>query len=106
MFIEQFFKTFSEYDVETYQEPTETELKMFLYFPGVKKSNIDISVNSNILTVEAKEKLGYKNWKYKNSWRIGSGLDLEKISSRYEDGVLEIIIPKVKEQNVRKIVVA
>lgn len=107
MFIEQFFNSFvNEYDVDYRQKTTETGLNLYVYLAGVKKSDISIGVNSNILTVEAKDKIGYSNWRYKNSWRIGQGLDVDKITSKYEDGVLEINIPKVKEENVRKIVVA
>jgi HSP20 family molecular chaperone IbpA len=104
MFIEQFLNSFvNEYDVEYRQKTTETGLELYIYLAGVKKSNISIQVNSNILSVEAKDKLGYSNWKFKNSWRLGSGLDVDKISSNYVDGVLTINIPKVKEENVRKI---
>lgn len=107
MFIEQFFNSFvNECESEYRQKTTEDGLILYIYLAGVKKGDISIGVNSNILTVEAKDKVGYENWKYKNSWRIGSGLDVDQISSSYSDGVLVVNIPKVREDNVRKIHVA
>lgn len=104
MFIEQFFNSLTDrYEPEYKHKTTEDGIILYLYFAGVKKSDISISINSSILKVEAKNKVGYSNWKYENSWRLGSGLDVERITSSYVDGVLAVNIPKVKEESSRKI---
>lgn len=108
MLFDEIFRSFDYSDDINYKtETTGTELKLFLYLAGVKKENISLSINSNILTVEAKGRVGYsEDWKFKNSWQVGRELDLENVSSSYESGVLIVNFPKKKSENVRKIVVA
>jgi len=86
-------------------ETTENELKLFVYLAGVKKEDIGISVSNNELTIDAKNRVGYKDWKLKKLWKL-SGINTESISSSYENGVLVVNLPKKNSENVRKIVVA
>lgn len=94
-------------DIEYKTASSESGLKLYLYIAGVNKENISISINSNLITVDAKGRLGYsEDWKFKNSWQVGREYDLENVTSSYENGVLVVNFPKKKSENVRKIVVA
>ncbi len=77
--------------------------------PGFNKDDIDIDINGECLTVRAKheEKKDEKDKKnnfvrqervfgaFARSFDI-SGIDAESISAKYENGVLELVLPKEK----------
>ncbi len=77
--------------------------------PGVKKEDVDINIEENILTISGKRKLR-KEVKEENYYKIESTygtftrsftlpqkIDLDKIEATTHDGVLEITIAKQKE---------
>ncbi len=77
--------------------------------PGIKKEDIDINVEGNVLTIsgerkvkdEIKEddyyKIESKYGKFSRSFTLPEKVDVEDIHAESGDGVLEIIIPKLKE---------
>ena len=85
--------------------------------PGVKKKDIKITVNGNIVTIsgERKEKkeVNEKDYhrvetsfgKFERSFTLPEGADTENITASQEDGVLEVVIPKLKSESkkVKKI---
>ncbi len=86
--------------------------------PGVKKEDIKVDVKDNILTVsgerklkeEVKEEDYYKIettiGKFTRSFTLPEDADVEHIDAKSENGVLEIVIPKVKkEESVKTIAV-
>jgi len=76
--------------------------------PGVKKEDVEISVDKNILTIkgkretrsEVKEDDYYRvesaYGTFQRSFTLPEKVDVENIRAASEDGVLEIIIPKLK----------
>jgi len=79
--------------------------------PGVKKEDIHIDVNeNNVLTIsgerktksEVKEEDYYRCessfGKFTRSFTLPSNADAENISANSEDAVLEVVIPKIKEE--------
>lgn len=94
--------------------------KMFeitVELPGMDKSDFDISLNDNVLTISG-ERRGYKNGKetgrryhriesrfgrFSRSLPLPNVVDIDKIKASYENGVLVISIPKLKEKAGRKI---
>ena len=83
--------------------------------PGVKKENIDISVNDGILTISGERKLEKKEEKenytriesffgrFERSFKLPADADLDNIEAKYEDGVLKIFIPKKQKPEGKKI---
>ncbi len=77
--------------------------------PGVKKEDINIDVDKNILTIsgekktkeEIKEDDYYKVestfGKFQRSFTLPETADIENITASSKDGVLEVVIPKLKE---------
>jgi len=76
--------------------------------PGVSKEDIEIQVHDNYLTLsgqratknELKEENYYKieseYGKFERSFSLPEGVDSENIHAESADGVLEVIIPKLK----------
>ena len=76
--------------------------------PGVKKEDIHVDLNGNILTIsgerktkkEVKEKDYHKKessyGKFQRSFTLPDNTDAENIEANSQDGVLEVVIPKMK----------
>ena len=76
--------------------------------PGVKKEDIDISINDRVVTLagtrhiskELKEKDYYKveseYGKFERSFSLPENIDVENIHAETTDGILEVIIPKLE----------
>ena len=85
--------------------------------PGVKKEDISVDIKDNILTIsgerqtkeEVKEDDYYKvessYGKFERSFTLPENVDSENIHAETEDGVLEVVIPKLEkpEDKPRKI---
>jgi HSP20 family protein len=77
--------------------------------PGVKKEDIHVDLKGDVLTIsgerktkkEVKEKDYYKMessyGKFQRSFTLPENTDAENIDANSKDGVLEVIIPKVKK---------
>ncbi len=86
--------------------------------PGVKEEDVDVSVSGDMLTIsgekkEEKEekKKGYyysesSYGSFSRSVTVPSTVDAGKIEANFEQGVLEITLPKVAEVKPKKIKVA
>jgi HSP20 family molecular chaperone IbpA len=61
--------------------------------PGYKKEGIKVSTTAKILTVVVEGTRGKKTYNYK----LTETADFQKISSRFEDGVLTLTVPKKTE---------
>ncbi len=83
--------------------------------PGVKKEDIEINVENNVLTVsgkrEAKSEVKEEDYyrvessygKFQRSFTLPEKVDTENIRAACEDGVLEVVIPKLQiEKNSAK----
>lgn len=83
--------------------------------PGVRKEDVDISVTGDTLTIKGERKapMDVKEEQYHRSEAfygsftrsitLPSMLDAEKIEATYENGILEIKIPKAKQAMPKKI---
>jgi HSP20 family protein len=77
--------------------------------PGVKKEDISIDVNEDVLTISGERKIKdeqkdenfYKvesaYGKFERSFNLPEDVDTDKIEAKTENGVLEIKIPKVQK---------
>ena len=83
--------------------------------PGVKKENIEISVNDGVLTVSGERKLEKKEEKpnytriesffgrFERAFKLPPDADLDNIEAKYEDGDLKIFIPKKQKPEGKRI---
>lgn len=87
-----------------------------LELPGFQKSNIEMSVEKDALTVSAKKdsseiegtyiRKSRSNEEFKKIYHLGDGIDVEKIEATLADGLLTITLPKGGKENIKKIDIA
>jgi HSP20 family protein len=87
----------------------EDEIEIMLALPGIKKTEIKIDVEKDILSIssvekdEAKvneEKYARKEFSFSSfcrSFMIPDTVNADKIKAKYEDGVLSLVMPKREE---------
>jgi HSP20 family protein len=97
------FKGFEDFDSRRTAKKTrdtidEEGIKVEL--PGVKREDIDITVEGRTLKINGKSK-HEKTFSY--SYSLRSSVDESAITASYEDGLLEIKLPKKQESLPRKI---
>lgn len=85
------------------------DFRISLGVPGLKKDDFNIEVEGNRLNVSAEtkgekevkeEKVTRKEFNYSSfhrSFTLPDGIWYDKIEARYEDGVLNIFLPKTEE---------
>ena len=87
---------------------TKDNYKLSVAIPGIDKDKIDITVNNSLLTIKAKreEEKGSEDEKHYRKLQSEYSFqqsfspqlaDLENIKAKYNNGVLEVIIPKNKQ---------
>jgi HSP20 family protein len=88
----------------------EQSLNVVAEIPGIKKDNLKITLQDNILTIEGEKKKGdevkEKNYyrservfgNFKRCFTLPSEVDSEKVEAKFEDGVLKINIKKLEPQ--------
>ncbi len=93
---------------------TEDAYHIEVELPGVKKSDVDISVDGNILTISGerniKEEFKEEDYHrvesrygvFSRSFTLPEKVDIENIEAEFVNGVLEITIPKLKVDNSSK----
>ena len=93
---------------------TETALTVLMEMPGVRKDNLDVSLENDVLRVDGR--IDFSNYEgmepvyteynvghYTRSFTLSNKIDQEKISAQLDDGVLTLTLPKAKEAQPRKI---
>jgi len=95
---------------------TEDALTVIMEMPGVKKDDINIHVEDDVLRVEGRiDYAGYEGTDpvyteynvghYARGFTLSGKIDREAINARLDDGVLTLNLPKSKEAMPRRIAV-
>jgi len=83
--------------------------------PGIKKEDIKISVQDDILTVAGERqsetvtedkqvhRLERSYGRFTRSLNLGANVDVANIKANYKDGVLELVVPKSEEKKPKSI---
>nr|WP_321467973.1 Hsp20/alpha crystallin family protein [uncultured Desulfobulbus sp.] len=92
---------------------TEQEVVVLADVPGVLPGGIDLSLEDNILTIqaqrEASKPLGrlileeYETGHYLRRFTVAESIDQEKIQASMTNGVLKVCLPKVGPAQPKKI---
>ncbi|MFD2872922.1 Hsp20/alpha crystallin family protein [Mucilaginibacter ximonensis] len=95
--------------------------QLSLSAPGLKKSDFKIDVDDNVLTIssekeDSKEEKGdkytrheYNYASFSRSFTLPEEANKEKVSAKYEDGILKVNIPfngKIKSSSTKQIAVS
>lgn len=82
--------------------------------PGVKKEDIKVDINKNILTIsgerKTKDEITQEDYykvetyfgKFSRSFTLPENADIENIEAKSDNGVLEVVIPKLKDDITKK----
>lgn len=78
---------------------------------GVKKENIKIDVEDDVLTISAERKENEQKFnkkqtyygKFVKSFTLPESIDKENIQASFEDGILKLEIPKLEIESKKKI---
>ncbi len=106
-----------EYAVASEVIESDQHFMLSVDLPGLKKEDIKIELQENTLTVsgerkrerEFDEKNGRSNriekfyGAFKRSYTLPQQIDASKIEAQYQDGVLELYLPKAQSSQPRKI---
>jgi len=88
--------------------------------PGLEKGDFDVNVDKDVLTISTKKeqkreegekvrKLEFSYHEFKRSFRLPKTIDAEAIEATYDNGILNVTLPKreeAKEKPARKIEIA
>jgi HSP20 family protein len=99
-------------------QETESEVLVDVEAPGMKPAELDISLTDSTLTVRG-EKKGEREEKkgdyqirersygsFVRSVRLPADVDSDNASSKYEDGVLKITLPKSEKSKPKKVAIS
>lgn len=88
---------------------TAKEYKLELLLPGFAKDDLELKVQNNLLTIkvekekeENKEEFKYSHREFgavnfEKQYRLPKTVDAEKISAKFDNGVLRVELPKKEE---------
>lgn len=108
-----FFKVGTKFNPSVNVSETDKDFKIEVAAPGLEKKDFKVEVDSGILTISAEkeeeakeEKKNYSRRefsysKFSRSFQVPDNSIPEKIDAKYENGILNILLPK-KEVTVSK----
>jgi len=91
------------------------EVNLRAELPGMKKEDVHVEVNDDTITLRGERKIEKEDKKqnyhriercygnFNRSFTLPTNVDCDKITARYEDGILEIIIPKIEEAKPKSV---
>ena len=101
---------------ETDVVETEREIRAQVEMPGLKRENIEVDVENNVLTIRGEKReertegqegryhLAERRWgTFARSFVLPRDVDADNIAAAFEDGVLRVSIPKSEKARRRKI---
>ncbi len=96
---------------------TDQALTLVVEMPGVKKENVDVQVENDVLTINGR--IDFSNYEglqpvyteynvgdYSRSFQLSSKIDQSKIKAQLRDGVMALVLPKAEKAKPRKIAVS
>ena len=92
----------------------EDKIGIVAEIPGLSKKQVNIEVEDNVLTISGDKhnvaddnsakiiRRELKHSSFKRSFQLGDQLDAEKVSAKFEDGILSVNIPKIEPEQPKK----
>lgn len=89
---------------------TDKEYVVELALAGVKKEDIKLNLENDVLSISAERKESENKYnrkqtfygKYEKSFTLPKTIDIEKIDASFENGILKLNIPKIEEEKLMK----
>ena len=88
---------------------TEKEFKIEILLPGFAKEDVQLKVHNNLLTIKVEKEKEEKSEEFKyahrefgafnfeKQYRVPKSVENEKINAKFENGVLNVTLPKKEE---------
>lgn len=96
----------------------ENQFEVHVALPGLKKEEINVDVEQNVLTISGERKLKNESkedkyhmvenfyGKFSRAFTLPENVDATKIDAQFTDGILALALPKAeKKQNTTKVVI-
>jgi HSP20 family protein len=86
---------------------TESEYKVLIAVPGLKKDDVKISTKEGILTIqyERSSDLEFSFVEsFKKYYTLPDDSDEKNITAKVENGILEIVLPKSKKKQIERLI--
>lgn len=94
-------------------------LRCQLEVPGLSVEDLDIRVESNVVTIAGEKKSqqnaptkegGFRHYerrygRFERSFTIPQGIEPDKVSARYDNGVLTVVLPKAERAKPRRVAI-
>ncbi len=98
-------------------EETKNEINVKADIPGLSEKDLNVSLENNVLTIsgekkeEKKEEAKDRHYivterrygSFSRSIRLPEGINSEKITAKFKNGVLHVMIPKTEQEKTKKI---
>src|SRR5579872_4185999 len=97
---------------------TEDDFVLRADLPGVNEDDVNIELEDNVLTISGQRKAEHEERKegyyrverasgtFSRSLTLPEGVDPEKVSAKFDRGVLEVRIPKPEQRKPRKVTIS
>ncbi|NJL14345.1 MAG: Hsp20/alpha crystallin family protein [Microscillaceae bacterium] len=92
----------------------ETEFRLELAVPGLRKEDFQINIDNGMLTITAERKSETEEKKdhytrrefnytsFRRSFRLPETVAQDQIDAKYNEGVLEVVLPKAEEARPKR----
>jgi HSP20 family protein len=96
---------------------TEDDFVLKADLPGLKEEDVNIEVEENVLTVSGERKAEHEDKRegyvrversygsFRRSLTLPKGVDAEAVTANFDNGVLEVHIPKPEERKPRRVAI-
>ena len=93
------------------------EILCTLEVPGLAQEDLDIRVEDNVVTISGEKRVqenqnenGFQHFerrygRFERSFTIPQSVDAERVSARYDKGVLTVVLPKAERSKPRRIAI-
>ncbi len=90
--------------INSYVGENEQEFKLMFELPGVEQADVDLEIKEDRLILKAIRK-GDKGLarEFESIYKLPRIIDKEKVSAKLEKGILNVVIPKSKKEQAKKI---
>ena len=97
---------------------TENDFVVAAELPGLQKDDFKLTIENNVLTIEGEKKSGQEEKRdnyyrrersygaFRRSFRLAEGIDSKHIKAEYNNGILEVTIPKGEKAKAKNIEVS
>ena len=85
--------------------------------PGMNEDDVEITVESNVLTIKGERKLEKRDEKesyhrmerhygcFQRTYTLTNNIDVDGVKASYRDGILEVTFPKKEEAKPKKVTI-